>query len=145
MKKSVYVLIAVILFVNSLSAQQTKSSASPASDTASKESKKPSIQDKVKSSHKYEGLFTLYQDTVTGSLQMYVRKDQLGKNFIYQSFSMGGPTSLFLNQNMIRMTLLFKIKKTFDKIEFLEQNTNFYYDPNSAVSKAANVDVAASV
>jgi hypothetical protein len=145
MKKSVYVLTAVMLFVNCLSAQQTKSSASPASDTASKESKKPSIQDKIKSSHKYEGLFTLYQDTVTGGLQMYVKKDQLGKNFIYQSFSMGGPTSLFLNQNMIRLTLLFKLKKTFDKIEFLEQNTNFYYDPNNTVSKAANVDVPASV
>ena len=99
MKKSVYFLTAAILFVNSLSAQQTKSTAS---DTASKENKKPSIQEKVKSSHKYEGLFTLYQDTVTGSLQMYVKKDQLGKNFIYQSLSMGGPTSLFLNQNMIR-------------------------------------------
>jgi hypothetical protein len=144
MKKLVYFLTAAILFVNSLFAQQGKQSASSSSDTA-KENKKPSIQEKVKSSHKYQGLFTFYQDTVTGNLQMYVRKDQLGKNFIYQSFSMGGPTSLFLNQNMIRMTLMFKMKKAFDKIEFLGQNTNFYYDPNNAVSKAANVDVAASV
>src|SRR4051812_33666569 len=143
MKKTVYFLTAALLFVNSLSAQQSKQSAS-SSDTA-KENKKPSIQEKVKSSHKYEGLFTLYQDTITGNLQMYVRKEQLGKNFIYQSFSMGGPTSLFLNQNMIRFTQVFKIQKTFDKIEFLEQNTNFYYDPKNAVSKAANVDVAASV
>jgi hypothetical protein len=144
MKKCAYFLIVMMLFANGLSAQQSKQSASPSPDTA-KANKKPSIEEKVKSSHKYDGLFTLYQDTVTGNLQMYVKKDQLGKNFIYQSFSMGGPTSLFLNQNMIRMTLLFKMKKAFDKIEFLEQNTNFYYDPNNAVSKAANVDVAASV
>src|SRR5437868_13627493 len=118
MKKSVYFLTAAMLFANGLSDQRNKQSVSP-SDTA-KENKKPSIQEKVKSSRKYDGLFTLYQDTVSGSLQMYVKKDQLSKDFIYQSFSMGGPTSLFLNQNMIRMTLVFKMKKAFDKIEFLE-------------------------
>jgi hypothetical protein len=106
---------------------------------------KPTIADKVKSSKKIDGLFTLYKDTVTGSLLMYVKKDQLGKDYIYQSFSMGGPTGLFLNQNMIRNTVLFHLQKTDDKIEFLEKNTNFYYDKNNPVSKAANVDVSDAV
>ncbi|MCG8507344.1 MAG: hypothetical protein MI755_22245, partial [Sphingomonadales bacterium] len=30
-----------------------------------------------------DGLFTLYQDPKTGSLMMAVRKDQLGKEYIY--------------------------------------------------------------
>ncbi len=107
--------------------------------------KKAGITDKVKSSKKTEGLFTLYQDTVTGSVQLYIKKKQLGKEFIYQSFSMGGPTTLFLNQNMIRTTWLFTVKKSFDKIEFSQVNTNFYYDPNNPVSKAANVDVGEAV
>jgi len=98
---------------------------------------KATIAEKVKSSRKIEGLITLYQDTATGSVQMYIRKDQLGKEFIYQSFSMGGPTSLFLNQNMIRATWVFTIHKQFDKIEFSQVNTNFWYDPSNAVSKAA--------
>jgi hypothetical protein len=106
---------------------------------------KPSVADKVKSSKKIDGLFTLYQDTATGSVQLYVKKNQLGKEYIYQSFSMGGPTSLFLHQNMIRTTWIFKMKKTFDKIEFSQVNTNFWYDPNNAVSKAANVDVTEAV
>jgi hypothetical protein len=76
---------------------------------------------------------------------MYVKKNQLGKEYIYQSFSMGGPTSLFLNQNMIRTTWVFKIKKTFDKLEFSQVNTNFWYDPNNAVSKSANADVTEAV
>src|SRR4029079_16371236 len=73
------------------------------------------ITDKVKTSRKMDGLFTLYQDTANGSLQIYVKKNQLGKEFIYQSFSMGGPTSLFLYQNMIRQTMVFKIQKAFDR------------------------------
>src|SRR5262245_16001369 len=76
---------------------------------------KPTVAEKVKSSKKTDGLFTLYQDTANGSLQIYVKKNQLGKEYIYQSFSMGGPTSLFLNQNMIRTTWVFRIRKNFDK------------------------------
>jgi len=125
-------------------AQETKPAGPQASDSS--KSKKPAnLSDKVKTSHKIDGLFTLYQDTATGSLQIYVKKNQLGKEFIYQSFSMGGPTSLFLNQNMIRATWVFKIQKAFDKLEFSQVNTNFYYDKNNAVSKAANVDVTGAI
>lgn len=106
---------------------------------------KPTINDKIKSSKKIDGLFSMYRDTVTGSLQMYVKKDQLGKDYIYQSFSMGGPTTLFLNQNMIRTTWLFYIQKSDDKIELLQKNTNFYYDKTNPVSKSENVDVSDAV
>lgn len=106
---------------------------------------KPTVADKVKSSKKMDGLFTVYQDTANGSVQMYVKKNQLGKEYIYQSFSMGGPTSLFLHQNMIRTTWIFRIKKSFDKLEFSQVNTNFWYDPQNAVSKSANVDVTEAV
>jgi hypothetical protein len=76
---------------------------------------------------------------------LYIKKDQLGKEFIYQSFSMGGPASLFLNQNMIRETWVFGIRKKFEKLEFTRSNTNYYYDPQNNISKAANVDVADAV
>lgn len=117
----------------------------PTADTTKKATPKPGIAEKTKTSKKIAGLLTLYQDTATGSVQIYVRKDQLGKEFIYQSFSMGGPAQLFLNQNMIRVTWVFKIQKAFDRIEFAQVNTNFYYDPSNPVSKAANVDVGEAV
>ncbi|MFY7965460.1 MAG: zinc-dependent metalloprotease [Chitinophagaceae bacterium] len=109
-------------------------------DTSKAGAKKTTVAEKTKGNTKHEGLFTLYQDTATGSMQMYVRKDQLGKEFIYQSFSINGPTELFLNQNMIRATMVFKMVRAFDKIEFHLVNTDFYYDKNNPVSKTANVD-----
>ena len=134
-----------MIFVNGLTAQKkTSDSPTPAADTA-KKAATHSIADKVKSSKKIAGLLTMYQDTATGSLQLYVKKDQLGQEFIYQSFSMGGPPQLFLNQNMIRVTWIFKILKSYDKLEFTQVNTNFYYDSTNAVSKAANVDVTEAV
>ncbi len=99
----------------------------------------------VKDKQKIEGLFTFFRDTATGSAFIYIRKNQLGKEFIYQSFSMGGPAVLFLNQNMLRENWVFKIRKTYNKIEFLRCNTKYYYDSTNAVSKAADVDVSDAV
>lgn len=115
--------------------------AKPAADTGkAAAAKKPTVAEKTKGSRKIDGLFTLYQDTTTGSIQMYIRKSQLGKEFIYQSFSINGPTSLFLNQSMHRSTAVFKITRAFDKIEFAEVNTGFFYDRNNPVSKTAETD-----
>jgi len=140
-----YLLVTALLLTGAstlISAQQVPVTApKPATDSAkSATPKKPTIADKTKGNKKAEGLFTIYQDTLTGSLQMYIRKDQLGKEFIYQSFSISGPTTLFLNQSMHRNTAVYKISRAFDKLEFSEVNTNFYYDQNNPVSKSANVD-----
>jgi hypothetical protein len=105
----------------------------------------PSVKQKTTSSTKIPGLFTLYQDTTTGSLHLYLTKEQLTKEFIYQSFSMGGPAELFLNQNMIRVTWIFTIRKSFNKIEFIRQNTNYYFDPSNALNKSANADVSEAI
>jgi len=146
-KRFAIALSAVCLLMGSEMYAQAKQGATPppASDSTKKTPPKPSITEKVKSSKKHAGLFTVYQDTVTGTVQMYIRKDQLNKDFIYQSFSLSGPTQLFLHQSMHRSTLVFKMRKSYDKIEFAMVNTNFYYDPKNAVSKSANVDVADAV
>jgi Met-zincin/Domain of unknown function (DUF5117) len=142
--------MAAILCVSLFAYAQEKSNPKTTKTTTSKKAdttkpKKETLADKVKSSRKTEGLFTLYQDTSSGSVHMYIKNDQLGKEFIYQSFSMGGPAQLFLNQNMLRETWVFSIQKKHNKIEFARKNTSFYYDPKNAVSKAANVDVGETV
>ena len=109
-------------------------------DTEKQSKKQPDITDKVKNSKKTEGLFTIYQDTATGSVQLYIKKEQLGKEYIYQSFSLSGPNALYLNQSMHRSNFIFKIEKTFDKIEFSRVNTSFYYDPQNPISKTKDVD-----
>src|SRR5215470_9851218 len=100
-KKELFILFFATCIGIAAAAQENKPAATPPGDT-SKAKKLPGLNEKVKGSKKIDGLFTLYQDTATGSVQIFVKKKQLGKEYIYQSFSMGGPTGLFLNQNMIR-------------------------------------------
>jgi hypothetical protein len=144
LRKSIFLLLLTVVIISTAQSQENKPTGTAPTDS-SKAKKPAGITDKIKTSRKIDGLFTLYQDTATGSVQIYVKKNQLGKEYIYQSFSMGGPTGLFLNQNMIRQTIVFKIQKAYDKVEFSQVNTNFYYDKNNAVSKAANVDVTEAV
>ena len=142
------VLLIASLYIAITGFAQLKGKIAPIPDPVSitptdgeKQNKKtPDITDKVKNSKKTEGLFTIYQDTATGSVQLYIKKEQLGKEFIYQSFSLSGPNALYLNQSMHRSNFIFKIQKAFDKIEFSRVNTSFYYNPQNPISKTKDVD-----
>ncbi|WP_291133284.1 zinc-dependent metalloprotease [Flavobacterium sp. UBA7682] len=150
-----FILSLAVLLSSGLSQAQDKSNrkkkndkeaaAAKADSIKNKKPAKVSIADKIKTSKKTEGLFTIYQDTVTGSIQLFIKKNQLDKEFIYQSYSMNGPTMLGLNQSMHRATNIFNIKKANDKIEFGLVNTSFYYDKNNAVSKTAGTDIAEAI
>src|SRR4030095_9507085 len=61
--------------LSAVHAQDKSKTLEPPKATAdtSKQKKPAGITDKVKSSKKTEGLFTLYQDTVTGSVQIFVK------------------------------------------------------------------------
>ncbi|RYZ21971.1 MAG: DUF5117 domain-containing protein [Chitinophagaceae bacterium] len=98
------------------------------------------LADKTKGTRRTDGLFTLYQDTATGGLQLYIRKDQLGKEFIYQSFALSGPTALLLNQSIYRSNFIFRIEKSYDRLELTRVNTAFYYDPANAISRTKDID-----
>jgi hypothetical protein len=140
MRKLLFVMIALPIGLGLNAQKFTPPVIVEKSDTAKAAPKKPSLADKTKGQTKNAGLFTLFQDTTTGSVQLYIRKDQIGKEFIYQSFSISGPTTLFLNQSMHRSNLVFKIKKAYDKLEFSIVNTGLYYDKNNPISKTAEVD-----
>lgn len=141
-KKSLLGLLGLV--IAAFSYAQNKSQIVPAATTPPADTSKPkkitSIVEKIKSSKKIDGLFTVYQDTTSGSVQLYVKKNQFGKEYIYQSFSLNGPTSLYLNQSMHRANFAFKVQKSFDKLEFSRVNTSFWYDPENPLSKTKDVD-----
>lgn len=110
-----------------------------------KDDKKKTIADLVKTSKKIEGLFTIYQDTINGSIQMLVSKDQLKKEFIYFSQIADGVSDAGSFRGSYRDSKVFELNKYFDKIEFVAKNNAYYFDPNNPISKSANANVSEGI
>ena len=111
-----------------------------------KKSKEKTIAELVKSSKEIEGLFKIYQDTLTGSLQMIVSESQLGKEYIYFSQIADGVLDAGrVNRGAYRGSKVFKIEKYFNKIEFVTQNTSFYFDPNNPISKSKDANISKGI
>jgi hypothetical protein len=109
----------------------------------SKKDKEKTIAELVKSSKKIEGLFPIYQDTITGSLQMIISDNQINKEYIYFSQIANGVMDAGrANRGSYMDSKVFKIEKYFDKIEFVTQNTSFYFDPESPLSKSKEANIS---
>ncbi|PCI95451.1 MAG: hypothetical protein COB15_12205 [Flavobacteriales bacterium] len=141
--------LASVLFlsVNPASAQKKKKrNKKTGTETPKKDKDSPKkISEVTKKCKKIEGLFTLYQDTTTGSIKMIISKDQIGKEYIYFSQIADGVLEAGSFRGAYRDSKVFKIEKYFNKIEFVTQNTSSYFDPNSALSKSASANMSEGI
>ncbi|MBD0833690.1 zinc-dependent metalloprotease [Aestuariibaculum sp. TT11] len=144
------VALATFCFLNtsSLEAQSKKKKKRKNADTEAvaqntKKSKDKSIADFIKSSKEIDGLFKIYQDTINGSLQMIISEDQIGKEFIYFSqISNGVMDAGRIIKGSYRDSKVFKIEKYFNRIDFVTQNTAFYFDPENPLSRSKDANIS---
>lgn len=113
--------------------------AKPAGD---KPAPKKSIAELTKGSTAYEGLFTIYQDTATGALQMLITPAQVGKEYIYWSVTDEGAVPAGTFRGAFGPNRIFAVRRNFNKIEFVTQNTAYYFNPSSALSRAADANIS---
>jgi len=106
------------------------------------EKKEKTIEELTKSSRKMDGLFTIYQDTVTAEVKMAVKESQFQKEFIYFSQIADGILEAGSFRGSYRGSTVFKIKKYFDKIEITAPNTNYYFDPSDPLSKSKDANIS---
>lgn len=125
--------------------EQAKEAPKPTGERPSGADEPKSIAELTKKSKAMQGLFTLYQDTSNGSLMMLIRKEQIGKEFIYCAQSVDGLPSIGLNRGSYRSNKIFTIERYFNKISLVIPNDNFYFDPNNALSKAAEANTSKAI
>ncbi|WP_179348989.1 zinc-dependent metalloprotease [Winogradskyella pacifica] len=143
---SLALLACVFIAPQNLEAQRKKKDKKSKTETpAPKPKKKKSIKDLTKSSKKIEGLFTMYRDTITGSLQMVVSEAHLDKDYIHFNQVSNGVTDAGRFRGAYGGSKVFKVKKYYDKIEFVSQNTSFYFDPESAISKSKDANTSEGI
>jgi len=103
------------------------------------------IEKKVEDYERIDGLFQLYRNPKNGALYMEITEDQLGREFIAFSYTensalpAGGFRGAYGAQQIISP------KKYYDKIEFIEKSTSFYFDPENPLARASDANISESV
>ncbi|MFN4082435.1 MAG: zinc-dependent metalloprotease [Bacteroidia bacterium] len=138
MKKNTLILTIIFGIISNIAEakkkpqQQTENKPTPAKNT---------FAEKTKPCKLYDGLFPIFQDTTNGSIYLVVNKEQLNRTFIYFSYTENGIVATGHNRGIFRDNMVFTIERYFDRIEFIKQNTSFYFDPNNAISKASDANI----
>ncbi len=132
----------------SSSAQMTDSSAAAQTATQQAENadeEKSDFEKAIAKSDSLGGLFTVYRDTTDGSLQMALDADQIGQEYIYFTHIVDGVLEAGTFRGAYRDNTVFKVRRHYDQIEFVEVNTNFHFNDESTLSRASDANVSPSV
>jgi hypothetical protein len=122
---------------------EAKKPAAPQNATPSSTApKKPTIAEVTKNCVAYNGLFRVHADRERGSMFLYIRKDQLNREFLYFSHVTDGVASAGRNRGQFNDQDALKILKRFDRLDFVVQNTAYYFDPEHPLARAARANVS---
>jgi hypothetical protein len=100
-----------------------------------------SIKSVTTNCEKIDGLFPIYQDTTNGNLYIEINEKKLGEEFIYFSYVENGLMDVGAFKGSYRGSKIFKIEKSYGNIEFILENTNFYFNPDNEISKSASTNI----
>ena len=112
---------------------------------ADEKEEEDTIEEMVADFEKIEGLFTLYRDPETGDLYMEIAKEQLGQEFISVSYYEDGLVESGTFRGMYEVEQIIEPRRYYDRIEFIEKSTAFYFDPESSLYNARDANIPLSV
>ena len=121
------------------SAQASPPSAGAQSGT---QAQRRTIASVTRGNTRHDGLFTVFQDTTNGSVHMLIPKAKLGRDFIYFTQVVDAPTIAGRFRGMFAANNAFTVRRHFNRVEVVTQNTSFWFDPSSALSRAASANIS---
>ncbi|MCO5231785.1 MAG: zinc-dependent metalloprotease [Chitinophagales bacterium] len=142
MKNYILILLAFLSLQTSFAKSKKKDAV--AQDTTKTEIKKSdfkSIKEVTEKLKKKDGLFPLYQDSITGKTYWEINSSQFNKEYIYFMYVLDGVVDAGYFRGAYRDNIILTFSQVYDKIEIKVQNTSFYFDPNSELSKAKDANI----
>jgi len=106
---------------------------------------KKSIDEIAAASERLDGFFTILRKRSDGSVHMLVREDQLGQEFIHTVIAQDGVVQGGHFRGQYRDNKVLVLRRHFDRIEFVENNTSFYFDPASPLSRSGQANIPPAV
>lgn len=109
------------------------------------ETETKTIAEIVENSDRFDGLFTLYRDRDTGESYLEIGSDQLDQEYIYIAVSTDGVVQGGHFRGNYRDNRVLSLTRHFDRIEIRSENTAFYFNPDSPLSRAANANISTAL
>ena len=104
-----------------------------------------SFADTIEGDDVYEGLFTFYRDRDTGDVSLSLDPQQFDKEYIYFLHIEDGVVDAGSFRGAYGPRFVFTLERRFNKVAIVRENTAFYFDPNNAISRASEANIARAV
>ena len=141
----IFTLVVIVFFTISNVQGQEINTKKKKSKKGAKEVAEPKKEDKygdlIKKCVKYDGLFTLYRDTVTGKTYLNIKEEQLNKEYVYFNHIENAPPRTGYFRGSFGGSKIIRFNKNFERMEILQENTDFFFDPENAISKSAKANI----
>ena len=93
----------------------------------------------------FEGLFTFYRDRETGETTLRIAREQFENEYIYFVHIKEGVVDAGSFRGAYGPRFVFTLERRFDKVAIVRENTAFYFDPDNAISRASEANIARAV
>lgn len=103
------------------------------------------IAELTEKSDKFDGLFTLYRDRENGTVHIAIEPEQLDKEYIYLAVTADGVVQANHFRGAYRDNRVISLQRHFNRIELRSENTAYYFDPESPLSRAAAANISPAV
>lgn len=143
MKKTLLLSLALFINCSISNAQYSLFSLEKKNKSKSKKEvvKPDPIKDKTKGCEVFDGLFKIYQNKKNGKSFIEIDTSHLDNEFIYFSYIENGVTDAGAVKGSYRGSKIIKISKFYNKIDFTINNTKYFFDEESQLSKASNTNI----
>ena len=144
-KKALHILLLFALALPLMASAEEEGKGEGKKDGKDEEKKPKTIAELTEDSERIDGFFTLFQDKKSGETKMLIKADQLDKEFIYWVQVANGVTDAGFFKGAYGPSGMVSVRRHFNRIEFVAENTNFFFDPDNAISRASKANISSSL
>jgi hypothetical protein len=139
---SLALMLAICIVVSGAFADE---SAADLEATATLDEEVKSYADVIEGDVVHEGLFTFYRDQESGAVTLSLAPQQFEKEYIYFIHIEDGVVDAGSFRGAYGPRFVFTLERRFDKVAIVRENTAFYFDPDNAISRASEANIARAV
>ncbi|MEM0954253.1 MAG: zinc-dependent metalloprotease [Pseudomonadota bacterium] len=109
------------------------------------ESDAPTLESVLANSEHVPGFIDSYRDRDSGELYFVVTPEQLDVDILHFASFLDGNAATYTQRGVFADESVIRLHRVFKRLQFLKQNTAFYFDPDSALARASDANVAPAV